>query len=154
MGTATAYHADYVFPRWGPTLVKIRQIGAHIFYRFPGPAGGAASFHQPYLGGELRVSMAGPSAEAILAARATGAVGAAPVETYTFVDPTAPGGVRTRVAGEVVFGRRVPTRDEIARINAVLASMAQPPPSAGRARPPAGLLRQPADRQEIAEGGL
>lgn len=135
VGTATSYHADYVFPRWGPTLVKIRQIGAHIFYRFPGPAGGAASFHRPYLGGELRVSMAGPSAAAILAARATGQAGPAPVETYTYLDPTAPGGVRTRVAGEVVFGRRVPTRDEIARINAVLASMAQPAPPAPPAPP-------------------
>jgi spore germination cell wall hydrolase CwlJ-like protein len=31
IGSATAYHADYVFPSWGPTLVKIGQIGAHIF---------------------------------------------------------------------------------------------------------------------------
>ena len=142
VGTATAYHADYVFPRWGPTLIKIRQIGAHIFYRFPGPAGRPASFLRPYAGGELRVSLAGPSAAAILAARAAGVLGAPgqpSVETYSFIDPTAPGGVRTRVAGQVIFGRRVPTREEIAGINAVLASMSPPTtptPTPASAPPP------------------
>ncbi|MEO8812836.1 MAG: cell wall hydrolase [Caulobacteraceae bacterium] len=123
VGTATAYHADYVFPRWGPTFVKIRQIGTHIFYRFPGPAGQAASFREKYRGGELRVSMAGPSPETLAAARATGAVPGTPAETYTLVDANAPGGLRGRVAGQVIFGRRAPTRDEVERINAVLAGM-------------------------------
>lgn len=36
VGTATHYHADYVLPKWAFTLSKITQIGAHIFYRFPG----------------------------------------------------------------------------------------------------------------------
>jgi len=133
IGTATAYHADYVFPRWGPTLVKIGQIGAHIFYRFPGPAGLPGAFVQRYGGEELQVSMAGPSPAALLAAKAQGAlvdVGGAPVDTYAYADPTAPGGVRTRVSGEVVFGRRVPTRDEIARINATLMAMEQRAPAA------------------------
>lgn len=139
IGTATAYHADYVFPRWGPTLVKIGQIGAHIFYRFPGPAGLPAAFGQRYGGEELRVSMAGPSPAALLAAKAQGAlaeVGGAPVDTYAYADPTAPGGVRTRVAGQVVFGRRVPTRDEIARINATLLAMEQRAPAPAPAAPP------------------
>jgi spore germination cell wall hydrolase CwlJ-like protein len=142
IGTATAYHADYVFPRWGPTLVKIGQIGGHIFYRFPGPTGLPGAFGQRYAGEELQVSMAGPSPEALLAARAQGAlaqVGGTPVDTYAYADPSAPGGVRTRVAGEVVFGRRVPTRDEIARINATLLAMEQhaPAPATPPAPPPA-----------------
>lgn len=36
IGTATFYHADYVAPYWAPALVRVGQIGAHIFYRFPG----------------------------------------------------------------------------------------------------------------------
>ncbi|MFZ4689197.1 MAG: cell wall hydrolase [Polymorphobacter sp.] len=36
VGSATHYHADYVAPRWAPSLHRIGQIGAHIFYRFPG----------------------------------------------------------------------------------------------------------------------
>lgn len=36
VGNATHYHADYVTPRWAPSLYRIGQIGAHIFYRLPG----------------------------------------------------------------------------------------------------------------------
>lgn len=32
---ATHYHATYVDPIWNVGLVRTRQIGAHIFYRFP-----------------------------------------------------------------------------------------------------------------------
>lgn len=52
VGTATHYHADYVVPRWAYTLGKITQIGRHIFYRFPGRAGSAASFGQRWTGVE------------------------------------------------------------------------------------------------------
>lgn len=30
---ATHYHADYVRPFWAPRLLRMAQIGAHIFYR-------------------------------------------------------------------------------------------------------------------------
>jgi len=33
---ATHYHADYVAPYWAPSLTRVRQIAAHIFYRTPG----------------------------------------------------------------------------------------------------------------------
>lgn len=44
VGAATHYHADYVVPRWAPKLDKLAQIGAHIFYRFPGSWGRKAVF--------------------------------------------------------------------------------------------------------------
>lgn len=44
VGTATHYHADYVLPRWAYTLAKVRTIGQHIFYRFPGSGGRLTSF--------------------------------------------------------------------------------------------------------------
>ena len=34
-GGATHYHATYVDPIWNSGLIKTRQIGTHIFYRFP-----------------------------------------------------------------------------------------------------------------------
>ncbi len=150
VGAATAYHADYVFPRWGPTLVKIAQIGAHIFYRFPGPAGLPGAFRQPYAGDELRVSMAGPSPEAIAAARGQGmlaaAVGGTVVKTYGYADPSVPGGI-VRASGHVVFGRRAPTREEVARINATLLAMERREPPLP-ARPSPGVL---SDAQPIGE---
>lgn len=35
---ATHYHAHYVAPYWAPSLTRVRQIAAHIFYRTPGAA--------------------------------------------------------------------------------------------------------------------
>lgn len=32
-GGATFYHADYVSPRWASKMVKVAEIGTHIFYR-------------------------------------------------------------------------------------------------------------------------
>ena len=39
VGQATHYHADYVAPWWSSALQKVSQIGAHIFYRWPGGQG-------------------------------------------------------------------------------------------------------------------
>lgn len=36
VGSATHYHATYVSPKWGPTMIKLVQIGLHIFYRTRG----------------------------------------------------------------------------------------------------------------------
>lgn len=48
VGLATHYHADYVLPYWGPTLVKLKVIGRHIFYRWPGQWGTPRSFVASY----------------------------------------------------------------------------------------------------------
>jgi len=53
VGVATHYHADYVKPYWRTSLVEIEQIGAHIFYRWPGKAGEVESLTQEYAGGEV-----------------------------------------------------------------------------------------------------
>jgi len=50
VGSATHYHADYVAPRWAPMLTKITQLGAHIFYRWPGAWGQRAAFTGRYVG--------------------------------------------------------------------------------------------------------
>lgn len=50
VGGATFYHADYVAPVWAPRLAKLNQIGAHIFYRWPGSWGSAAAFTGRYIG--------------------------------------------------------------------------------------------------------
>ncbi|MEO7257918.1 MAG: cell wall hydrolase [Sphingomicrobium sp.] len=50
VGSATHYHADYVAPRWAPMLAKVSQLGAHIFYRWPGAWGQRAAFTGHYIG--------------------------------------------------------------------------------------------------------
>jgi hypothetical protein len=50
VGAATHYHANYVAPYWAPKLAKISQLGAHIFYRWPGAWGSTAAFTGRYIG--------------------------------------------------------------------------------------------------------
>ncbi len=50
VGHATHYHADYVAPYWRTSLIKIGQIGQHIFYRWPGRAGERGAFNARYAG--------------------------------------------------------------------------------------------------------
>lgn len=52
VGMATHYHANYVLPRWAPKLTKVEQIGAHIFYRWPGSWGKPRAFSDGYAGAE------------------------------------------------------------------------------------------------------
>ncbi len=122
IGPATHYHADYVFPRWGPQMVKIVQLGAHIFYRYPGPAGAPQVLTGRYGGGELAVSLAGPSQAAIAAAKAAALAGQIQVAStdaggrpMLLIPPAAPdagaAGSDARavvIPGQVVAGRRVP----------------------------------------------
>jgi spore germination cell wall hydrolase CwlJ-like protein len=152
IGPATHYHADYVFPRWGPQMVKIVQLGAHIFYRYPGPFGDPDILSGRYAGGELKVSMTGPSPAAIAAAKAALAAGqinladmtAAPAGVAAGVAVANPAGGAPRVAailpqtpttvpvvqlpqpGDVIAGRRVPTKEEIAHVNAQLRATPAP----------------------------
>ena len=52
VGLATHYHTLDVHPAWDNTMERVITIGAHAFYRLPGPAGTRAAFHVAYLGGE------------------------------------------------------------------------------------------------------
>ena len=150
VGSATHYHAAYVVPYWAPTLVKMTQVGQHIFYRWTGPWGEPPAFNGHYEGHEADLSPAllaslDPRTQGYLPAvqppaerKVTLAV-AGEVRTYTVVDPATPAGDRTRVAGALYAARRQPTPDEIKRINDSLAAMekggaAVPAPAASAAK--------------------
>ncbi|HJV41422.1 cell wall hydrolase [Caulobacter sp.] len=159
VGTATHYHADYVAPYWAPTLVKLRQFGQHIFYRWTGPSGTLAAFRGRYSGNET------VSADILMAADprtleaappevlAAQAAPASPVATGAMAqmlgvsnlvlpdaklvsvpDANSPTGERVMAQGTVA-GRRIPTADEIARINKALEAVSEPPPPAVAAPP-------------------
>lgn len=159
VGTATHYHADYVAPYWAPTLVKLKQFGQHIFYRWTGPSGMLAAFKGRYSGNETvsadilyaadpRTLEAAPPE--VLAAQAVPAPPAAteavaqmlgvsnlvlPGATLVTVpDANAPNGERV-VAQGVVAGRRIPTAEEIAKINKALEEVSEPQPPAVTASP-------------------
>lgn len=138
VGTATHYHADYVHPWWSPTLAKITQVGAHIFYRWKGAAGETAAFADAYSGrepaiDEARFAQPRFSEPRLLLATAADSVeqalaGAAPNQLRT-VEING----QTRVVGVASLGgRRQAGKAEIAAINERLkafeAAPATPPP--------------------------
>lgn len=161
VGVATHYHADYVSPYWAPTLVKLKQFGQHIFYRWTGPAGTLAAFTGRYSGNETvsaeilmaadpRTLEAAPPE--VLAAQNAPAVASSAAARMLGVDnlvlpeaklvavqdPNSPTGERFTMVGTVA-GRRIPTAEEIAKINKALEAVAEPPPPAveAPAAPPA-----------------
>jgi spore germination cell wall hydrolase CwlJ-like protein len=44
VGNATHFHTIYVSPSWGPRLIKVGQVGLHLFYRFGGRSGAPGAF--------------------------------------------------------------------------------------------------------------
>ncbi len=44
VGSATHFHTLNVAPMWGPRLLRVAQVGMHVFYRFGGRAGAPAAF--------------------------------------------------------------------------------------------------------------
>lgn len=129
VGTATHYHADYVHPWWAPTLNKLTQIGAHIFYRWKGVYGEPAAFRQAYAGREplidearfsrprVQIASAGDAQLALDQALANGESVMRTVE----IDG------QTRVVGVASLGgRRQATAADIAAINQRLAAFEAP----------------------------
>ena len=159
VGSATHYHASYVAPYWAPTLVKMTQVGAHIFYRWTGPWGEPPAFTGRYTGHESDLppqllASGDPRLQAAPADRKVILAVAGVVRTYKVSDPGAVGGERTRVIGTIQSTRRQPTPDEIKQINARLAAVEQkldggsPPLAAGAAPAPAPQKPAPAPKAE------
>ena len=141
VGTATHYHADYVHPWWSPTLAKITQIGAHIFYRWKGVYGETAAFNQRYARHEPVIDYARFSRPRLIQA-STSADGAATEAAAAGLKTVEIEG-QTRVVGVVSLGgRRAPTAEEIAAINARMKAFeapASPATPAPAVNPAAGV---------------
>ncbi|CAN7602425.1 cell wall hydrolase [Phenylobacterium sp. LjRoot225] len=133
VGSATHYHAAYVAPYWAPTLVKMTQVGQHIFYRWTGPWGEPRAFTGRYAGREAELTSAvlgsddprAPDGPAAPDLRQVTLTLGGEVRTYKVADAAAPGGERTRVIGVIQPIRRRATPEEIQRINDNLAGLEQ-----------------------------
>jgi hypothetical protein len=127
VGSATHYHAAYVAPYWAPTLVKMTQVGQHIFYRWTGAWGEPAAFTGRYAGREAMLtpavlSSAAPTPLPPEPRKVTLAVGGE-VRTYQVADPGAATDGSPRPAGAIYAARRRPTPEEVRQINASLAAV-------------------------------
>jgi spore germination cell wall hydrolase CwlJ-like protein len=108
VGTATYYHADYVFPLWAPSLVKLATVGPHIFYRMAGIEGAAAALTGRYAGGEVKL------AKVMLAATKKDPQKAAPEARAKVQQASIPAGLKTeanrlqRVKAEIAAAAPLP----------------------------------------------
>lgn len=66
VGMATHYHTNWVAPYWAPRLVKMKQIGTHIFYRWPGAWGLPTAFTGAHPGAEPVIAALAPLAEPVV----------------------------------------------------------------------------------------
>ncbi len=136
VGSATHYHAVYVSPYWAPTLVKMAQIGAHIFYRWTGPWGEPPAFTGRYAGGEGQLSLAilggidartqggiEPELAPLSPTRTVTLSVGGEERTYRIEDAGMPGALPIQGMGTLTASRRKPTPEEVRRINESLAAM-------------------------------
>ena len=151
VGTATHYHADYVYPYWAPTLVKLKTVGVHVFYRWTGPSGALAAFRGRYsgredvsdeirMGADARTLEAAPAdvlartqAETLAAARILGVAPAPTGEAARIIGADGVVEVLPPLSGDPATmrgGRRRPTPEEIARINKALEALPEVRPPA------------------------
>lgn len=61
VGTATHYHTVWIVPYWAKSLVKVKTVGSHIFYRWSGYWGKRSAFSQKYGGENLSEEVLGGS---------------------------------------------------------------------------------------------
>lgn len=142
VGAATHYHADYVAPWWSPTLVKLGQIGRHIFYRWRGEAGQPSALVQAYAGREPLIDEAHYRV-ARIRSMPVPALAALKAQTRTVV--TSEGVTRvSAVIGGPMAGRRRPSSEEVARINAALSRFDAAPAGSTSAAPAPAVAGQPA----------
>lgn len=71
VGNATHFHTTAVSPGWRGSLVRVGQVGSHVFYRFGGRSGAGSAFsYQPRRSGSegqfTRASTASPSEPTLL----------------------------------------------------------------------------------------
>lgn len=126
VGSATHYHAAYVAPYWAPTLVKMTKVGQHIFYRWSGSWGEPAAFTGQYAGRETTLTPAVLGSEPQLAPpperKVTLAVGGE-VRTYKVAETKGAIAADGPAVGTIHASRPRPSREQIERINANLATL-------------------------------
>jgi len=141
VGAATHYHASYVYPYWAPTLVKLRTLGTHVFYRWTGPSGTQAAFRGRYSGDETvsadilmgadpRTLEAAPPGSMAAVAASGGVLPVATGEPAKIVSPEGVVEILPPMTGDPAAamrgGRRLPTPEEIDKINKALGALETP----------------------------
>ncbi|MDB5471870.1 MAG: cell wall hydrolase [Caulobacter sp.] len=76
VGNATHFHTINVSPGWGPRMVRVEQVGLHVFYRFGGGRGAPGAF-------DGRPRLSGPEGDFQVASATDLPTGPQPYEVVT-----------------------------------------------------------------------
>lgn len=76
VGNATHFHTINVSPGWGPRMVRVQQVGLHVFYRFGGGRGAPGAF-------DGRPRLSGPEGDFQVASATDLPAGPQPYEVVT-----------------------------------------------------------------------
>ena len=137
VGMATHYHTDWVAPYWAERLVKMRQIGTHIFYRWAGTWGLPGAFAGRHSGSEPIIDQMAALAEPIVAVDLieTPVIAQTPEPILLIVPPPArPAreGLEARALNptpvEVAAAPTPPAPQPTVMVNPMVAATAAPPP--------------------------
>ena len=90
VGEATHYHTVWVAPYWSPSLLKVANIGAHIFYRWAGGMGMPRAFSGQYAGAEPFLAQLAALDPAVLDAKVEAAAPRLELSTTEINAPVAP----------------------------------------------------------------
>ncbi len=116
VGTATHFHTTAVSPGWRGSLIRVGQVGDHVFYRFGGGRGAPRSFaYQPAPSAPLQDE---------------------PRLIHAGIDPITPIREAGGIAYDALVQRDAPTRE------ATSPAVAAPPASKSSAPAPAGTPQQ------------
>lgn len=103
VGNATHFHTINVSPIWGPRMLRVAQVGLHVFYRFGGRSGAPGAFTgRP----SLSVAQAGDGDAPLYGAQPTLVAAIAPAPeprmATALVTPAAPAAPAVRAAAPKV----------------------------------------------------
>ncbi|HEX2764626.1 MAG TPA: cell wall hydrolase [Allosphingosinicella sp.] len=148
VGWATHYHTNWVVPYWSSSLVKLANVGTHIFYRWEGGWGRPPAFRFGPAAGEpqfalMRALTSDPTTLADAAALTPDALAVAAAvtaEQAAAAQPTPPGGIDS-FARAVLRRYEPPSREQA---TAAVAARSDAPLSASTHWALSGLTTKPA----------
>lgn len=138
VGWATHYHTNWVVPYWSSSLVKIGNVGTHIFYRWEGGWGRAPAFRDRHAGVEPILPKMGylgfgppPQPELTVEEKAALAAGALP-EGQLAPGAQVPGAVAGTTYDPGALNRAIIRRFEPAKREGVAVTLAKQTPAGAK----------------------
>lgn len=105
VGNATHFHTINVSPGWGPRMMRVAQVGLHVFYRFGGRGGAPGAFDRTPMLSDVEIAQAPVYSSGGGDALPAGFAGPAPLNEAVFIAASAVVAPRIEVVGHGMGGQ-------------------------------------------------